>query len=281
MIEKIITYLSLYPTVRYACVAILLISVCAALLGVCLVLKRYSMIGDGLSHVSFGAMSIATVLGLITPIYITLPVTVIAAVLLLKIRSSSAIGGDSAIAMISSGALAFGYLLLNLFSGNNANLSNDACATLFGSGIIGIGIDDVILCLSLSAVVLLVFVLFYNKIFAVTFDESFAHATGTRVGLYNTLIAVITAVTVVLAMNMLGALLASALIIFPALSAMRLFKTFKKVTVCAIAISAFCAVTGTLISVVFATATGPTVVVADLVIFSICSLLGAIKSKRK
>ena len=280
MIQKLIMYLSLYPTVRYAFIAILLISVCAAFLGVSLVLKRYSMIGDGLSHVSFGATAIATVLGLITPIYITLPVTVLAAILLLGIGKTTHRRGDSAIAMISSAALAFGYLILNLF-GDDANTSNDACATLFGSGIIGIGIDDVILCTSLSAFVLLIFILFYNKIFALTFDEEFATATGTRARVYNMLIAVITAITVVLAMNMLGALLASALIIFPALSAMRLFKTFKKVTLCAVIISVICATVGTFISIAFATAIGPTVVAADLTVFAICSAIGAIKTKRK
>lgn len=279
MITRFFTYLSLYPTVRYAAIAILLISVCAAFLGVSLVLKRYSMIGDGLSHVSFGAAAIATVLGLTTPIYITMPLTVISAILLLRIKSTSKVKGDAAIAMISSAALSFGYLLLNLFGGNNANASNDACATLFGSGIIGIRLSDVLLCSVTAGFVLLLFIVFYNKIFAVTFDESFASATGTRTSFYNTLIAVITAVTVVLAMNMLGALLASALVIFPALSAMRLFKTFKSVTVCAVMIAVISAIVGTVISILFATAVGPTVVATDLAGFIICYAAGHVKNK--
>ena len=281
MITSIIDYIALYPTVRYAFIAILLISVSAALVGVSQVLKRYSMIGDGLSHVSFGSMAIATVLGLTTPIYVTLPLTVISAILLLRVKSSSKIKGDSAIAMISSAALAFGYIILNLFADRSSDASADACATLFGSGIVGIGPKDVILCTALSSVVLIVFILFYNKIFAVTFDEDFATATGTRSGYYNTVIAVITAVTVVLAMNLLGALLASALVIVPALCAMRLFKTFKSVTVCAVVISILSATVGTLISLMLATATGPTVVAVDLAFFFASFLIGSIINKRK
>ncbi len=278
--ERIFTYFSAYPTVRYAAIAIILISVCAALLGICLVLKRYSMIGDGLSHVSFGAFAIATVSGLTTPIYIALPITVLAAILLLRLRTNSGAKGDSAIAMISSGALAFGYLLLNLFAGDSANAGADACATLFGSGIMGIDIGDVIVCTILSSIVLLFFILFYNKVFSVTFDEDFATATGQKAGVYNTIIAVICAVTVVVAMNMLGALLASALVVFPALSAMRLFKSFKGVTLCAVTISVICGTVGILISLAAATAIGPTVVVADLIAFLICLALGIIRQKR-
>lgn len=277
--DKLVVYFSSYPTVRYAALVILMISACAALLGVCLVLKRYSMIGDGLSHVSFGATAIATVLGLTTPIYVTLPLTVISAIVILKLRTSSKVKGDSAIAMISSGALALGYLLLNLFGTDVQNANTDACATLFGSGILSIDLSDVILCACLAAIVLVAFILFYNKIYAVTFDESFASATGIRAELYNTLIAVAVGVTVVLAMNMLGALLASALIIFPALSAMRLFKSFRAVTVCAVAISLLCAVIGITVSLLSATATGPTVVVANLAVFLICCLTGRIMKK--
>ena len=276
--DKIFTYFSAYPTVRYAAVAVILISVCAALLGVCLVLKRYSMIGDGLSHVSFGSTAIATVLGLTTPVYIALPITVIAAILLLRIRTNSGSKGDSAIAMISSGALAFGYLLLNLFAGGSA--SADACATLFGSGIMGIDKVDVIICTILSAIALLFFVLFYNKVFSVTFDEDFATATGQKASVYNTVIAVICAVTVVVAMNMLGALLASALVVFPALSAMRLFKSFRGVTLCAVTISVICGAVGIIISLAAATAIGPTVVVADLCAFLFCLVIGAIRQRQ-
>ena len=281
MIGRLMMLLSMYPTVRYAAIAILLISVCSALLGVLLVLKRYSMIGDGLSHVSFGATSVAAILGLTTPIYLALPLTVLAAILLLRVKSRSGVGGDSAIAMISSAALAFGYLALNLFGGNSANISSDACATLFGSGIISIGIDDVILCSALSASILLIFILFYNKLFAITFDSDFATASGIRASAYNTLIAVISAVTVVLAMNMLGALLASALVIFPALSAMRLFKSFRSVMLASLAIAVISALCGILVSLLFATATGPTVVAADLLIFAICAWVEALSKARK
>lgn len=279
MLDKLILYFSAYPTVRYAAIAILLISACSALLGVSLVLKRYSMIGDGLSHVSFGSAAVAAVLGLTTPIYVTLPLTVLSAVLILKLHGKKHSSGDSAIAMISSGALALGYLVLNLFGDGVAEAQSDACATLFGSGILGIDLSDVILCLILSAIVITVFTVFYNRIFAVTFDEEFATATGTKVGFYNTVIAIAVGITVVLAMNMLGALLASALIIFPALSAMRLFKTFKSVTICAVIISLVCAAFGVIISLLWATAIGPTVVVADLGVFLICCLVGRLKTK--
>ncbi len=279
MIDKLILYYTAFPTVRYATLSLLLIALCASLLGVTLVLKRFSMIGDGLSHVTFGATAIATILGLTMPIYLTLPLTVIAAVLLLRIRQNTKVQGDAAIAMVSAGSLALGYLLLNLFPANSS-VSADACASLFGSGILGIGLDDVIICSILAAAVLFVFIFFYNKIFAITFDESFASATGTHAGLYNTVVAIITGVIIVVAMNMVGALLVSALITFPALSAMRLFKTFRKVTVCAACISTFCALIGILVSLAFATPVGPTIVVVDLVAFGICSLIAAIKKGR-
>ena len=276
MIDKLILYFTAFPTVRYATLSLLLIALCASLLGVTLVLKRFSMIGDGLSHVTFGATAVATVLGLTMPIYLTLPLTVVAAVLLLRIRQNTKVQGDAAIAMVSAGSLALGYLLLNLFPANSS-VSADACASLFGSGILGIGLDDVIVCSILAAAVLFVFIFFYNKIFAITFDENFASATGTRVGFYNTLVAIITGVIIVVAMNMIGALLVSALITFPALSAMRLFKTFKKVTVFAACVSTACALIGILASLVFATPVGPTIVVADLAAFGICSAIAAIK----
>ena len=276
MIDKLILYFTAFPTVRYATLSLLLIALCASLLGVTLVLKRFSMIGDGLSHVTFGATAVATVLGLTMPIYLTLPLTVIAAVLLLRIRQNTKVQGDAAIAMVSAGSLALGYLLLNLFPANSS-VSADACASLFGSGILGIGLDDVIVCSILAAAVLFVFIFFYNRIFAITFDESFASATGTRVGFYNTLVAIITGVIIVVAMNMIGALLVSALITFPALSAMRLFKTFKKVTVFAACVSTACALIGILASLVLSTPVGPTIVVADLAAFGICSAISAIK----
>ncbi len=278
MIDKLMLYYSAFPTVRYATLALLLIALCAALLGVTLVLKRFSMIGDGLSHVTFGATAIATVLGLTTPIYLTLPLTVIAAILLLRIRTGTKIQGDAAIAMVSAGSLAMGYLLLNLFPASSS-VSADACTSLFGSGILGIGRKDVIICAVLSAIVLFVFAFFYHKIFAITFDESFASATGVRAEIYNTLVAVITGVIIVVAMNMVGALLVSALIIFPALSAMRLFKTFKKVTVFAAILSVSCALLGILISLAAATPVGPTIVVAELAAFGVCLLIGKLRKQ--
>ena len=278
MIDKLLLYYSAYPTVRYATISIILIALCSALLGVILVLRQYSMIGDGLSHVTFGATAVATVLGLATPIYVALPLTVLAAVLILKLRDSTKIHGDSAIAMISVGALAFGYLLLNLF-GDEHQRASDACATLFGSGILSIKLLDVILCLILSVAVIFVFIFFYNKLFAVSFDEDFAASCGTRINFYNTLIAIVTAVTVVVAMNLLGALLVSALVIFPALSAMRIFKTFKQVTVCAACISLFNALIGIAASLLMASPIGPTIVVADLATFLICGLIGAIRKR--
>ena len=276
MLNSIVSYFFTYPAIRFASLAILLVSVCAALLGVCLVLKRYSMIGDGLSHVSFGTTALATALGLMTPIYIAMPLTVIAAILMLINSSGAKAKGDTAIAMISTGCLAFGYLILNLFA---PDASSDACATLFGTGILAIGADDVILCLCLSSFLLVFFIVFYNKIFSITFDEDFASATGTKVKVYNLLIAAITGITVVIAMNMTGALLVSALITFPALSAMRLFKTFKSVVLCAAAISVICSIIGILTSIVAATPIGPTIVCALLAAFVICYLIGIIFKK--
>ncbi len=273
---KIIFYFQNFPTIRYATLALLLISLCAALLGVTLVLKRFSMIGDGLSHVTFGAAAIATAMGLVTPIYVSLPITVLAAILLLKIRSNTKIQGDAAIAMVSAGSLAFGYFIMNLFPGKSSSISGDACTNLFGQGILGINKQDVAICAVLSAIVLFIFIFFYNKIFAITFDESFSRATGTRAELYNTLIAVITGVIIVVSMNMVGALLISALITFPALSAMRVFKTFKSVIVCAAAISIACAIIGVLVSLAAKTPVGSTIVVADVAAFALFSLVGTI-----
>ena len=273
---KIIFYFQNFPTIRYATLALLLISLCAALLGVTLVLKRFSMIGDGLSHVTFGAAAIATAMGLVTPIYVSLPITVLAAVLLLKIRSNTKIQGDAAIAMVSAGSLAFGYLIMNLFPGKSSSISGDACTNLFGQGILGINKQDVAICAILSALVLFIFIFFYNKIFAITFDESFSRATGTRSEVYNTLIAVITGVIIVVSMNMVGALLISALITFPALSAMRVFKTFRSVIICASVISIACAIIGVLVSLAVKTPVGSTIVVADVAAFGLFSLVGAI-----
>ena len=272
IIETISNYFS-YTFVKYAVIAGVLIALCAALLGVSLVLKRYSMIGDGLSHVAFGAIAVAAVFGA-APMAVALPITIVAAILLLALSSSTKIKGDAAIAMISVGTLALGYLLLNVFSASS-NVSGDVCTTLFGStSILTLSKTDVILCLALTAIVILVFVLFYNRIFAVTFDESFASATGTNTKAYNTLIAVVTAVVIVLAMNLVGALLISALIIFPALSAMRVFRSFRSVTICASLISVGCSLAGILISFLANTPVGATIVGADIIVFAIFAIIG-------
>lgn len=278
IITALQTYLS-YSFVRYALIAGVLISLCAALLGVSLVLKRYSMIGDGLSHVAFGAMSIAAVLSL-APMTVAMPVTIVAAVVLLGLNSNGKIKGDAAIAMISVGALALGYLLLNVFQAAS-NVSGDVCSTLFGStSILTLSVSDVWLCVGLAILVILTFVIFYHKIFAVTFDEEFARATGINVRAYNILIAVVTAVVIVLAMNLVGALLISALIIFPALSAMRVFKSFRAVMASAAVISVLCSVLGILASVIYGTPVGSTIVAADIVVFAAFSLAGRLRKAK-
>ena len=254
-----------YPFVRYALIVGVLIALCSSLLGVTLVLKRFSFIGDGLSHVAFGAMAIASVLNVTNNMLFILPVTVICAIFLLRAGQNTRIKGDAAIAMISVGAL--GYLLMNLFS-TSPNISGDVCSTLFGStSILTLTEGEVWLCAILSVVVVAVFVLFYNKIFAVTFDENFAKATGTRANAYNLLIAVVIAVIIVLAMNLVGSLLISALVIFPALSAMRLFKSFRSVTISAAVMSVFSAAGGILISILAGTPVGSTIVAVDIAVF--------------
>ncbi len=263
-----------YPFVRYAIIVGVLIALCSSLLGVTLVLKRFSYIGDGLSHVAFGAMAIAGVLNLTNNMIVAMPITILSAILLLRTGQNAKIKGDAAIAMISVGALAFGYLIMNVFS-TSANLSGDVCSTLFGStSILTLKGTEVWLCAILSLVVVVTFILFYNRIFAVTFDETFAKATGTKTEIYNLIIAVITAVIIVLAMNLVGSLLISALVIFPALSAMKLFKSFKSVTVCSVVLSVVCALSGMIISIITGTPVGSTIVAADMVVFGICCLAG-------
>ena len=231
------TYLQ-FGYVRYALIVGVLIALCSSLLGVTLVLKRFSYIGDGLSHVAFGAMAVAGVLHLSNNMLLVLPVTMICAILLLRAGRNARIKGDAAIAMISVGALAVGYLLLNIFK-SSGNLAGDVCTTLFGSmSILTLRPAEVWLCFGLSIAVIILFLFFYNRIFAVTFDEDFARATGTKADAYNLLIATVIAVIIVLAMNLVGSLLISALIIFPAMSAMRLFKSFRSVTICS-AVAAF------------------------------------------
>ena len=268
-----------YPFVRYALIVGVLIALCSSLLGVTLVLKRFSFIGDGLSHVAFGAMAIASVLNITNNMLFILPVTVICAILLLRAGQNTRIKGDAAIAMISVGALAIGYLLMNLFS-TSPNISGDVCSTLFGStSILTLTKGEVWLCAILSIVVVAIFILFYNKIFAVTFDENFAKATGTRANAYNLLIAVVIAVIIVLAMNLVGSLLISALVIFPALSAMRLFKSFRSVTVSAAVMSVICATAGILISILAGTPVGSTIVAVDIVVFLVSYGIGRITGR--
>lgn len=277
MIELLQTYFS-YGFVRYAFIAGVLISLCAGLLGVVLVLKRYAMIGDGLSHVAFGAMSVAAVLGF-APMTVALPVTVAVAVLLLLAGEKQLIKGDSAIAMLSAGSLAVGYLLLNIFpASDSGSLSGDVCASLFGStSIMTLRGSDVWLCVGLSVAVIGFFVIFYHKIFAVTFDEGFATSSGVRVRAYNFLIAAISGVVIVLAMKLVGALLISSLIIFPALSAMRVFRSFRSVILCSAVISVVGSLTGLLIALLMSTPTGASVAVVHIVIFLVFTLLGKLR----
>lgn len=276
MIDTLIQYFQ-FSFVQYAFIVGVLISLCSSLLGVTLVLKRFSFIGDGLSHVAFGAISIAAVLNLSNNMFLVLPITIISAILLLRTGKNTKIHGDAAIAMISVSALALGYLIMNIFS-TSANITGDVCTTLFGStSILTLRKSEVWLCVVLSILVIGAFIIFYNKIFAVTFDENFAQAIGTHASIYNLVIAVIIAIIIVLAMNLVGSLLISALVIFPALSAMRIFKSFKSVTICSACFSVICSVIGLLISILAGTPVGSTIVVTDLVVFLICTVVGKIK----
>ena len=278
MTDKLQLYFQ-YPFVWYALIVGVLIALCSSLLGVTLVLKRFSFIGDGLSHVAFGAMAIASVLNISNNMLFVMPVTVICAVLLLRTGQSTKIKGDAAIAMISVGALAVGYLLMNVFS-TGSNISGDVCSSLFGStSILTLTTAEVWLCVVVSAIVVALFVVFYHKIFAVTFDENFARATGTRTDAYNLLIAVITAVIIVLAMNLVGSLLISALIIFPALSAMRIYKRFRAVIICSAILSVICAFTGIILSILCGTPVGSTIVAVDIAAFFVTSVIGKIAEK--
>lgn len=273
MLDILMRYLA-YPFVRYALIVGVLIALSSSLLGVTLVLKRYSYIGDGLSHVAFGAMAVATVLKLSNHLALILPLTILAAIVLLRSGQNAKIKGDAAIAMLSVGALAMGYLLMNIF-GTASNLAGEISTTLFGSTtILTLTMQDVILCLVLSALVVAMFIVFYHRIFAVTFDETFARAVGIRAGTWNLLIAVMIALVVVLAMNLVGALLVSALVIFPALSAMRIFQSFRAVTICSVILSVGCALAGILISILAGTPVGSTIVAADIIAFVICLFVG-------
>ncbi len=272
LIQTLSFYMS-YPFVRYALITGVLIALCSSLLGVSLVMKRYSFLGDGLSHVAFGAMAVASVMHLASNTVLTLPVTVAVAILLLW-KQNRKIRGDAAIAMLSVGSLAIGYLLMNVFS-TSANISGDVCSSLFGStSMLTLSGADVILCLVLSAIVIILFVLFYNRFFAVTFDEDFAKATGLKAERYNLLIAVIIAVVIVMGMNMVGSLLISALTVFPALSAMRLINNFRGVVILSAILSVCCAFIGVILSILLSTPVGPTIVAADIVVFFVCCIPG-------
>lgn len=273
MIDKLVLYFE-YPFVRYALLVGILISLCSSLLGVTLVLRRFSLIGDGLSHVAFGAMAVSGVLGLSNSMTLVLPVTVISAVLLLRAGQNAKIKGDAAIAMISVGALATGYLLMNLFS-KSSNLSGDVCSVLFGStSILTLTQADVRMCAALSLAAVAVFILFYNRIFCVTFDESFAEATGVNTSSCSMTLAVITAVIIVLAMRLVGSLLISALVIFPALSAMRVFRSFRSVTICSAVLSVCCSAVGIIIAILAGTPVGSTIVASDIIAFAVFFLIG-------
>lgn len=260
-----------YPFMVRAVTVGVLVSLCAALLGVSLVLKRYSMIGDGLSHVGFGALAIAAALGT-APLWVCIPVVSLAAVLLLRISHNTRIKGDAAIALISSGSLAVGVLVVSLSGGMNTDVNN----YMFGS-ILSLSRGDTWLGIALSVVVLCLYLLFFNRLFAVTFDETFARATGTRAGAYNLLIALLTAVTVVLGMRLMGALLISSLLIFPALSAMRVCRTFRRTVVTAAVLSVLCFLGGTVLSFVYELPTGATVVAVNILAFAVCAAVGAVK----
>lgn len=274
MLTKLMMYLQ-FPFVRYALIVGILIALCSSLLGVTLVLKRFSFIGDGLSHVAFGAIAIASVLHVSNDMLIVLPLTILSAILLLRTGQNAKIRGDAAIAMISVGALAFGYLLMNVFP-TSSNLSGDVCSTLFGStSILTLTKGEVVLCVVLSIIVCVIFILCYNRIFAVTFDENFAMASGTDADHYNLLIAVITAVIIVLAMNLVGSLLISALVIFPALSSMRIFRSFLHVTICSAVLSVVSAFTGMVTSILADTPVGSTIVAVEVVVFFLCWIIGA------
>ena len=272
-----------FPFVRYALIVGVLIALCSSLLGVTLVLKRFSFIGDGLSHVAFGAMAVAAVAGITNQMLIVMPITVVSAILLLRTGQNAKVKGDASVALISGFALAFGYLMMNLFP-TSSNVSADVCGTLFGSvSILTLSPVEVWVCVGLSLVTVCVFVIFYNRIFAVTFDESFAKATGIKTELYNLIIAVIIAVVIVLAMNLVGSLLISALIIFPAISAMRLFKSFLSVTICATILSVTTALVGLLLAIGLpqGVPVGPTIVVVQAVVFLIFWIVGAVKERVK
>lgn len=276
IIKSIEMYFS-FSFVKYAFIAGTMIALSSSLLGVILVLKRFSYIGDGLSHTAFGAMAIASVLRISNDTIFVLPITILCAIIILCANENSKIKGDASVAMISVGALAVGYFLMNLFS-PPANLSGDVCSTLFGSTLIlTLTKTDMILSIVISSIVIIFFVLFYNKIFAITFDENFSHACGINTKLLNIIIASVIATIIVLAMNLVGTLLISALIIFPAISSMLIFKSFKNVTIFACIFSILCSSLGILISIIGGTPVGSTIVIIEIIIFIICKFFSFLK----
>lgn len=273
ILQKLSLYFS-YPFVRYALIVGILISLCSSLLGVSLVLKRYSFIGDGLSHVAFGAMAVASILNFSEKNIIVLPITILVAILILKMGNNVKIKGDAVIAILSVGALALGYMLMNVFP-SSANISGDVCSTLFGStSILTLTKSQVWFCIILSLIIILIYIIFYNRIFALTFDETFAKASGLRTDLYNLLIAIIIATIIVLGMNLVGSLLISALVIFPSLSAMRIMHSFKSVVIFSAILSVICSCLGMLLSIIFSTPVGSTIVSINLLVFLICIVIG-------
>ena len=270
--ETLSLYLS-YSFVRYALITGTLIALCSSLLGVTLVLRRFSYIGDGLSHVAFGAISFASVFGLTDDMILVLPMTIACAILLLLGGANRKIKGDASIAMVSVSSLAIGYLLMNVFK-PSTNLSGDVCSTLFGStSILTLTKFEVIMCVVLSLAVIAIFIISYNKIFAITFDEVFAKSTGVKTDFYNLVLAIIIALIIVLAMNLVGSLLISALIIFPSMSAMHIFKSFKSVSICSAILSTFCALLGMFVSIFLGTPVGSTIVASNIIVFFISLLL--------
>lgn len=279
-ISMAMEYLRIYPFVRYAVIVGVLVSLAASLLGVTLVLKRFSFIGDGLSHVAFGAISIATVMHFTSYVQFTLPATILCAILILRTGRNSKINGDAVIAMLSVASLAVGYMIMNVF-GASSNLSGDVCTTLFGStSILTLSATEVRSTVILAMVVVAIFILFYNKLFAVTFDEDFARASGVHTEAYNMLIATVVAVVIVIAMDLVGSLLISALIIFPALSAMRIFRSFRSVTICSGVLAVISSLIGMLLSIVAGSPVGATIVCTQIVMFAICWAVGSVNSSR-
>lgn len=278
MIDKLTLYFQ-YPFVWYALIVGVLIAFCSSLFGATLVLKRFSYIGDGLSHVAFGAIAVATVLEIDNDIGLVLVATIFAAIILLKTGENTKIQGDAAIGMLSVSSMAVGYLLLNVFT-SSTNLAGDVCSTLFGAtAILTLKKEEVLFCIALSVFVAAFFIFFYNKIFAVTFDENFCSATGMNVNRYNTLIAVIIAIIIVLAMNLVGSLLISALVIMPALSSMAIFKSFKAVIISSVIFSIICTIIGLLGSLLAGTPVGASIVTVDVIGFLVFSFFGTIKNK--